>query len=78
MNDYERRQESLKKKNRCIKCKYRKTIHAQYEWMFDGCCYKPYRGKWIQEINECPKDEIYEKESAGWKSQMISRFMHKE
>lgn len=39
----------------CENCEYCKEIKAQYDWCFYGCKHAPYRGRWIAEIEECPK-----------------------
>lgn len=41
---------------RCDGCKYAQHIYANDGWSFIGCKHKPYRGKWIVEIEECPKE----------------------
>ena len=38
----------------CSNCR---TIYANGGWQFKGCYYKPYRGKWVVEIKDCPKKE---------------------
>lgn len=49
-------------KNRCEGCEFAKRISAQMgNWSFIGCTYKPYDGKWIAEIEDCPK-EVKEKD----------------
>ena len=55
MTDYERKQNALAKEKRCVGCEYCKKIYAQYDWSFLGCRCEPYRGKWIVEIEKCPK-----------------------
>ena len=39
----------------CENCEYCKEIKAQDGWCFYGCKHAPYRGRWIAEIEECPK-----------------------
>ena len=39
----------------CKNCDHIKTVHATGGFKFKGCYYKPYKGKWIVEIKECPK-----------------------
>ena len=39
----------------CEKCEYCKAITAQDGFTFYGCKHAPYKGKWIAEIEECPK-----------------------
>jgi Fe-S-cluster-containing hydrogenase component 2 len=43
------------KKERCDGCKYCKEVHANGGFSFYGCHHKPYRGKWVAEIKDCPK-----------------------
>lgn len=45
-----------KKPHRCIGCEYNKRVFANSQWEFRGCYHKPYRGKWIAEIKDCPKE----------------------
>lgn len=40
--------------NNNIKCKYCNIVICQDGWKFVGCFYKPYKGKAIFEIKECP------------------------
>ena len=42
-------------KERCDGCKYCKVVHANGGFSFYGCHHKPYRGKWVAEIKDCPK-----------------------
>lgn len=42
---------------RCNPCKYAKPVVATGQWTFLGCFCPPYRGKWVAEIKECPKEE---------------------
>ena len=48
-------------KGRCNPCEYSKCIVANTQWMFLGCCHEPYHGKWVKEIEHCPKME-----DEGW------------
>ena len=41
------------KAHRCEGCKSCKKVDAN-DFSFLGCFHKPYRGKWIAEIKECP------------------------
>ena len=49
------------KTSECEKCEHSKRICAQGEWWFRACYCEPYRGKWIQEIESCPKEQLKEK-----------------
>lgn len=40
----------------CEKCKMSKIVYANGQWNFIGCYHEPYRGKWVCEIKECPKE----------------------
>lgn len=40
---------------RCAICDYCKIVRANGGWSFYGCFYKPYKGKWVAEIKDCPK-----------------------
>lgn len=42
---------------KCEKCEYGKVFGSSCPpFRFIGCCYKPYKGKWVAEIEKCPKD----------------------
>lgn len=41
----------------CSKCKYGQRTSA-WKINFIGCTHKPYKGKWVAEIDECPKNVI--------------------
>ena len=43
------------KDERCKGCEYSRTIHATGGWTFLGCRHKPYKGKWVTEVKDCPK-----------------------
>lgn len=45
-------------KGRCEGCEYRKRVHAQNNYSFYGCYYRPYSGKRVAEIKDCPKKII--------------------
>lgn len=42
---------------RCSGCSDCRTVYANGGWQFKGCYYKPYRGKWVAEIKDCPKKD---------------------
>jgi len=44
------------KHQRCKGCEFLKTVYAQNNFRFYGCYCKPYRGKWVAEIKDCPKE----------------------
>ena len=48
-------EDEIKQKQRCEGCKYVRTVHATGGWCFVGCYHRPYAGKWVAEIKECPK-----------------------
>lgn len=52
----------IERNKRCKECEYGKSINAQDDWWFIGCYCKPYRGKWIVEIEKCPLAESEDKE----------------
>lgn len=37
----------------CIKCKYGQVV-TSCDFAFLGCYHKPYKGKWIVELDKCP------------------------
>ena len=43
---------------RCNPCKYRKVTGGSGGWAFFGCYHKPYNGKWVAEIKECPIGKV--------------------
>ena len=49
------REQAFEIKERCDGCEHRRTINAQGDWWFHACYHKPYRGKWIVEIEKCPR-----------------------
>lgn len=53
-------EERGERNRRCKECKYNKSINAQEDWWFIGCYCKPYRGKWVAEIEKCPLAESEE------------------
>lgn len=44
-------------KQRCEECKYNKKVYAQNNYSFSGCYHRPYTGKRVAEIKECPMEE---------------------
>ena len=58
-------------KQRCEKCEYRKTVHANGGFSFYGCYHRPYKGKRVAEIKECPKSKEL---SDTWKQNTMRRF----
>ncbi len=42
---------------RCNPCEYAKVVIATGQWSFLGCYCNPYRGKWVAEIKDCPKEK---------------------
>lgn len=43
---------------RCEGCEYAKEINATGDWKFIGCTHEPYKGKWVAEIKDCPKEKL--------------------
>jgi hypothetical protein len=41
-------------KGRCDGCGDCRTVYATGGWSFLGCYHKPYHGKWVCEIRDCP------------------------
>lgn len=41
-------------KERCKGCEYRKIVYAQNNYCFYGCYHRPYKGKHVTEIKDCP------------------------
>ena len=42
---------------RCNGCKDCKVVHCNGGYCFLGCYHKPYRGKWVGEIKDCPQKD---------------------
>ncbi len=49
---------------RCHKCDYCKEVRATGNWSFYGCYHTPYLGKWVAEIQNCPKKAMDIKSSS--------------
>lgn len=47
----------LEFKKRCESCEYAREINATGDWRFIGCRHEPYKGKWVAEIKDCPKEK---------------------
>ena len=59
------------KRARCQGCEYKRMVHANGGFNFYGCYHRPYKGKRVVEIKECPKSKEL---SDTWKQQTMSRF----
>lgn len=44
------------KMGRCNPCPYAEEMSGSGGWCFLGCFHKPYNGKWVVEIKDCPKE----------------------
>ena len=42
--------------DRCARCEYRRETKSNGGWMFFGCYHNPYKGMWVAEIKDCPKE----------------------
>lgn len=51
----------------CIGCEHCRYIKAQDGWGFHGCFCEPYKGKYVTQIENCPKNEKTEKRTGGEK-----------
>ena len=45
------------KKQRCDGCGHRKRVYAQGNYSFNGCYHRPYAGKRVAEIKDCPMEQ---------------------
>lgn len=45
------------KDGRCKGCEYCKSVVASPDWQFFGCYHQPFKGQWVVEIKDCPKDK---------------------
>lgn len=43
-------------KAKCEKCEFVDKLAADSWFRFLGCRHKPYHGKWVAEIEVCPKE----------------------
>ena len=43
---------------RCNPCPYAEEMNGSGGLLFLGCFHKPYNGKWVVEIKDCPKERI--------------------
>ncbi len=43
------------KNEECKGCKYARSLNATGGFRFLGCEFPPYKGKWIAELDKCPK-----------------------
>lgn len=51
---------------KCSKCRFRKIFDCGDGFKILGCMHEPYHGKWVAEIDECPrKDRRVGNESHG-------------
>jgi len=44
--------------NRCANCSFRRKVYCQNNIFFMGCDHEPYKGKWVEEIEVCPKQKV--------------------
>ena len=42
---------------RCKHCPFAHVVTAWGQWQFVGCYHEPYKGRWVAEIKDCPKNE---------------------
>lgn len=52
----------------CFCCEYSKVYTANGGFQFLGCSCPPYKGKWIAEIDKCPKGRLKENDARTDKS----------
>lgn len=43
---------------RCNPCEFAEILVGTGSWFFLGCCHPPYKGKWVAEIKDCPKERM--------------------
>jgi hypothetical protein len=43
-------------RGRCKDCQFSRCVFGTGNFMFLGCHHKPYHGKWVAEIKDCPKE----------------------
>lgn len=49
-------EEFVERRDRCNHCEYRHIVHAGGGFNFYGCYCRPYQGKRVAEIKDCPKE----------------------
>lgn len=42
---------------RCRGCSFVKEVKGSFDFRFFGCFCPPFKGKWVSEIKDCPKDK---------------------
>ncbi len=52
------------KATHCKKCEYCYRFSCGNQW-FMGCKYPPYQGRWIKQIERCPKEQDHPIEKGG-------------
>ena len=48
-------EDDKQQKQRCEECEYKHIVHASGGFSFNGCYHRPYTGKWVATIKDCPK-----------------------
>lgn len=38
-----------------VRCYHTNSVNG--DWIFNGCVHYPYKGKWVAEIDVCPKEQ---------------------
>lgn len=61
----ERMEQKDCKDGRCKGCEFARTINSRGNWEFIGCNHEPYKGKWVCEIKDCPKQQTKQISIAG-------------
>lgn len=44
----------------CEKCESMKPMYFSKNFVIMGCMHKPYKGKWVAEIDKCPRKDFHE------------------
>ena len=52
--------EGKERNKRCEECTNCFTVITTNGIRFRGCFHEPYRGKWVSEIEKCPKEQEHE------------------
>ncbi len=50
----------------CEKCESMQPMYFSKNFVIMGCRHKPYRGKWVAEIDKCPRDDFHELCKKRW------------
>ncbi|SDO85583.1 hypothetical protein SAMN05216366_102101 [Selenomonas ruminantium] len=50
----------------CSRCRFKEVIDCGGGFVIVGCTHEPYKGKWVAEIDKCPRDDFHELCQKKW------------